>query len=95
MGAEVSGVQALLCASGYLLGMAPLLARRDWSRDERVRRLRRYCLTYGPLFGLPVALALFSSVQRHEPLTPGAWLAAAALVGPLALLRSRAGRLTR
>ena len=95
MGTEVGGVEALLCAAGYLLGMAPLLLRRDWTRDERRRRLRRYCLTYAPLFGIPVLLVLLHSIERHQPPALGAWLALLPLLGPLTVLHYRPEWLTR
>lgn len=89
MGTAVGSTEALFCAAGYLLGMAPLLMRRDWTRGERRQRIRRYCLTYGPCFGLPLLLVLFASVERHEPLPLGVWLALTPVLGSLAALRYR------
>lgn len=94
MGAHFTGLEALLCAGGYLGGLAPLLLRRDWTVAEREQGIRRYCWTYGPLLGLPAVLTLAGGLARHEAPEPGAWLAALLLPGSLAALRYGTRHLT-
>ena len=97
MGAQVTGLEALLWTAGFLAGFAPLLLRRDWTWAERRRRMRRYYWTYGPPFGLPALLVLGAGWGGDQPLTLSAWLAVLLLLSPLALLRARfaTGRLSR